>query len=143
VPDSQFKFFTCYHHLKVSKLDDSVVDLLRFNGKIRYQMKGGWWSSKKARVVKNDGASENNVGRKFIEELKCQGAALQAKEAGWMIVETANIKAEDGIKKGQRVKLKLRLGASYVYDAEFTIYDVKGFDIVLGKRWMRDINQRY
>jgi hypothetical protein len=117
--------------------------MLRFNGKIRYQTKGGWWSSKKARVVKNDGASENNVGRKFIEELKCQGAALQAKEAGWMIVETANIKAEDGIKKGQRVKLKLRLGASYVYDAELTIYDVKAFDIVLGKRWMCDINRRY
>jgi hypothetical protein len=39
VPDSQFKFFTCYHHCKVSKLDDSVVDLLRFNGKIRYPTK--------------------------------------------------------------------------------------------------------
>jgi len=133
VPDSQFKFFTCYHHLKVSKLDDSVVNMLRFNGKIRYQTKGGWWSNKKARLVKDDGVSVNYVGRQFIEELKWQGAALQAKEAGWMIVETANIKAEDGIEKRQRVKLKLRLSASYVYDAEFTIYDVKGMDIVLGK----------
>jgi hypothetical protein len=86
VPDSQFKFFTRYHHLKVSKLDVSVVDLLRLNGKIRYQTKGGWWSSKKARVVKDNGGSENYVGRKFIEELKWQGGALQAKEAGWMIV---------------------------------------------------------
>jgi len=101
VPDSQFKFFTHYHHLKVSKLYDSVVDLLRFNGKIRYQTKEGWWSSNKARVVKDDGASENYVGWKFIEELKRQGAALQAKEAGWMIVETANIKAENGIEKCQ------------------------------------------
>jgi len=143
VPDCQFKFVTRYHHLKVSKLDDSVVDLLRFNGKIRYQTKGGWWSSKKARVVKDDGASENYVGWKFIEELKRQGAALQAKEAGWIIVETANIKAEDGIEKRQGVKLKLRLSASHVYEAEFTIYDVKGFDIVLGKRWMCDINRRY
>jgi len=143
VPDSQFKFFTHYHHWKVSKLDDSVVDLLRYNGKIRYQTKEGWWSSKKARVVKDDGASENYVGRKFIEELKRQGAALQAKEARWMIVKTANIKAQNGIEKCPRVKLKLRLGASYVYQAEFTIYNVKGFDIVLGKRWMRDINRRY
>jgi len=93
--------------------------------------------------VKDDGASENYVGRKFIDELKRQGAALQAREAGWMIVETANIKAEDGIEKRQRVKLQLRLGASYIYVAEFTIYNVKGFDIVRGKRWMRDINQRY
>jgi hypothetical protein len=97
VPDSQFKFFTCYPHLKASKLDDSVVDLLRFNGKKRFQTKGGWWSSKKARVVKDDGASENYVGRKFINERQRQGAALRAKEVGWMIVETANIKAEDGI----------------------------------------------
>ena len=140
MPDSQVKFFTRYHHLKVSKLDDSVVDMLRFNGKIRYQMEGGWWSNTKARVVKDDGASENYVGRQFIEELKWQRAALQAKEAGWMIVETANIKAENGIEKRQRVILKLRLSASYVYEAEFMIYDVKGFDIVLGKRWMGDIN---
>jgi hypothetical protein len=90
--------------------------------------------------VKNDDASENYVGRKFIQELKRQGAALQAKEAGWMIVQMANIKAEDGIEKRERVKLKQRLGASYIYDAEFTIYDIKGFDIVLGKRWMHDIN---
>jgi len=107
VPDSQFKFFTHYLHLKVIKLDDSVVDLVRFNGKIRYQTKGEWWSSKKARVVKEDGASENYVGRKFIEKIKCQGAAIQAEEAGWMILETANIKGEDGIEKRQRVKLKL------------------------------------
>ena len=142
MPNSQFKFFTRYYHLKVSKLDDSVVDLLGSNGEIRYQTKGGWWNSKKATVVKDDGASENYVGRKFIEELKRQGATLQAKEAGWMIVEMANLKAEDGIEKRQRVKRKLQLGASYVYEAEFTIYDVKGFDIVLGKRWMRDINRR-
>jgi len=83
--------------LKGSKLDDSVVDLLRFIGKIRYQTNGGWWSSKKARVVKDDGASENCVGRKFIDELKRQGGALRTKEAGWMNVEMANIKAEDGI----------------------------------------------
>ena len=73
MPDSQFKFFTHYHHLKASKLDDSVVDLVRFNGKIRYQTKGGWWSSKRARVVKDDGASENYVGWKFIEELNAKG----------------------------------------------------------------------
>jgi len=46
VPDCQFKFFTCGHHKKVCKLDDSVVELLRFNRKIRFQMKGGWWSSR-------------------------------------------------------------------------------------------------
>ena len=103
MPDSQFKFFTRYHHLKVSKLADSVVDLLRFDGNIRCQTKGGWWSSKKASVVKDDGALKNYVGQKFIDDLQCQGAALCTKEAGWMIVEMANIKTEDGFEKCQRV----------------------------------------
>jgi hypothetical protein len=50
---------------------------------------------------------------------------------GWMIVETANVNAEDGIEKHQWVKLKLQLGSTYVYEAEFMVYDVKGFDIYL------------
>jgi hypothetical protein len=80
VSDSQFKLFTCYQHLKISKSDDSVVDLPRFNGKKRYQTKGEWWSTYNARVVKDIGASENYVGQKFIEELKRQGDTLQAQE---------------------------------------------------------------
>jgi len=117
VPDSQFEFFTRYHHLKVSKLHDSVVDLLRFNGKVQYQTNGGWWSSKKARVVKDDGASENYVGRKFIDELTRQGATLSAKYPEWILMETANVNAKNGIEKRQRVTLKLQLGALYVYEA--------------------------
>jgi len=92
--------------------------------------------------MKDDGATENYVGRKFIEEHTWEGAALHVKGAGRMIVETPNIKADDGIEQDQRAKLKLRLGALYGYEAEFTIDDVKRFYIVLGKRWMRDINRR-
>ena len=54
VQNSQFKHFTCYHQLKVSTLDNSVVDLQRFNGIIQYQTEGERWSSKMARVVKDD-----------------------------------------------------------------------------------------
>jgi len=81
VPDSQFKFFTCYQHLKASKLDDSVVGLLRVNGNIGYQTTAGCWSCTMALVVINDGASENYVWQKFIDELELPGAALHAKEA--------------------------------------------------------------
>ena len=65
--------------------------------------------------MKDDGAPENYIGQMFIDELKREGAALRAKEAEWMIVEMANINAEDDIEKCQRVKLKLQLGASCVY----------------------------
>jgi hypothetical protein len=41
------------------------------------------------------------------------------------------------------VSLSVHIG-SYVYKTRFTIYDVKGVDIVLGKRWMHDdINGQY
>jgi hypothetical protein len=60
-----------------------------------------------------------------------------------MIVETANIKEADGVEKHQIVKLQLWHGAWYVYDNECTIYDIKGFDIVQGTRWMRDVKRQY
>jgi len=62
--------------------------------------------------MKVNGVPENNVGKKFIDTLKHQGAALRAKEVGWMTLEIANIHAEKGIEKRQRVKLKLQLSAS-------------------------------
>jgi hypothetical protein len=43
----------------------------------------------------------------FTEEFKRQVASLQAKEVGLMIMEMANIKAEDDIEKHQTVKFKL------------------------------------
>jgi hypothetical protein len=57
-------------------------------------------------------------------------------------VETANANTQDSVERRQPVRLRLHIG-SYVYEADFTIYDVKGFDIVLGRRWMRDINGRH
>jgi len=40
----------------------------------------------------------------------------------------------------QQVKLKLLLGTLFVYKAGYKFYVINGFDIVLGKRWMSDIN---
>jgi hypothetical protein len=94
--------------------------------------------------VKDDGASKNYVSRSYVEDLQKAGANLKIEDDGWMVVETANANVEDVIERRQRVSLSVHIG-SYVYKARFTIYDVKGFVIVqvLGKRWMRDINERY
>lgn len=81
----------------------------------------------------NIGASKIFVGQKFSHESKHQGAILSSKEAGWMILEMANVNAEDRIGKCQRVKFNIRLSASFVYEAEFTVYGVKGFAIMPGK----------
>jgi hypothetical protein len=69
---------------------------------------------------------------------------LEERDGGWMIVETANDKLEDGIKRQQQVRLKLKLGDDGdVYTGWFTVYDVKGFEIILGNRCVRDINGTY
>jgi hypothetical protein len=118
-----------------------VADLFRFKGKIRVSRRGKW-CSKAAKGVKDDGASENYASRRYVERLQADGVELEIEDAGWMIVETTNAHNKDEVERRQRVKLRLHIG-SYQYEAWFTIYDVKGFDIVLGKRWMRDINGRY
>jgi hypothetical protein len=58
-------------------------------------------------------------------------------------VEMASINTKDGIQKRQWVKIKLPLSVSYVYQAEYKIYDVMRLYIVLGTRWMHDINRQY
>jgi len=69
---------------------------------------------------------------------------LEERDGGWMIVEMLNDKVEDGIERRQQVHLKLKLGDdSYAYTGWFTVYDVKGFEIILGKRWVCDINGTY
>ena len=93
--------------------------------------------------MKDDSASENNVGWMIIDDPKCQGAALSTKDAGWLIVEMANVNTEDGMEQCQWVKLKIRLGVSYVYEAEFAVSDINDFDISLGKRWIHDIKHQY
>jgi hypothetical protein len=140
---TKFKRLARYHRLQITRESEIVADLLRFKGKIRYRdARLGKWHSKAAKAVKDDGALENYVSRSYVENLQKAGANLEIEDDGWMVVETANANVEDVVERHQRVTLSLHIG-SYVYKARFTIYDVKGFDIVLGKRWMRDINGRY
>jgi hypothetical protein len=140
---TKFKRLTRYHRLQITRESEIVADLLRFKGKIRYRdARLGKWHSKTAKAVKDDGASENYVSRSNVDDLRKAGANLEIEDDGWMVVETANANVEDVVERRQRVTLSVHIG-SYVYKARFTIYDVKGFDIVLGKRWMRDINGRY
>jgi hypothetical protein len=137
-----FQRFTNYHRLRLSDSSE-VSDLLRLKGKVGYRHKEkGEWRSGSVKAVKDDDASKNYVSRNYVERLRERGAALEIVNAGWMVVETANAKTQDSVERRQRVRLRLHIG-SYVYEAAFTIYDVKGFDIVLGKRWMRDINGRH
>ena len=74
------------------------------------------------------------MGQKFLDESKSQRAVRSAQYARWMIMVMTIVNTGDGIETCQRVRLKLRLGASYVNEEDFMVYDVKGIDIVLGIR---------
>jgi len=50
-----------------------------------------------ARVVKYDGALEKYVRRKFLDGQKRDWAVMSAKDAEWMIMETAIVNREDGM----------------------------------------------
>ena len=117
------KMFTRYHHLRVS--DNDTLDLLRFDGKLRFKKNDDTYSSVAAKTAKDDGASENYVKRETVEEFKKKGAVIEERDGGWIIVETANDKVEDGIERRQQVRLKLKLGADgYAYTGWFTVYDM-------------------
>jgi len=62
---------------------------------------------------------------------------------GWIIVETANVNAEEAIEMHQSVKLKLWLGASYLYEAKLMVYDIKGLMIMVDTWWMGFVMCKY
>jgi hypothetical protein len=74
------KKFSRYHHLKIS--DDDTLDLLRFDGKLRYKIQDDTYSSLAAKTVKDDGASENYVRRTTMEMLRKKGAVLEERDGG-------------------------------------------------------------
>ena len=74
------KKFTRYHHLRVS--DNDTLDLLRFDGKLRFKKNDDTYSSVAAKTAKDDGASENYVKRETVEKLKKKGAVLEERDGG-------------------------------------------------------------
>ena len=91
------KKFTHFHHLKIS--DNDTLDLLCFDGKLRYKKGDNTYSSLAAKTVKDDRASENYVWRSTMEKLRKEGMVLEERDGGWMIIETANDKVDDGIER--------------------------------------------
>ena len=131
--------------MSVGNGNDEIPDLLRFHAKIRHRDSKGIWHSVRADVAKDDGASENYVSPVWLNKLRNRVGIenVEVRHIGWMMVETANATANDKVQRRERVQLKVHIGQSYSYTAYFTIYNMKGFDILLGKRWVRDINLKH
>lgn len=102
------------------------------------------WSMN-AYILKDDGASENFVSRKYLKKLEEKGARVETKNKGWMTVRTARSQTDPPLKeRRQRAKLEVNIGLSgYTYTEWFTVFDIDTYDVVLGKRWVRDINLQH
>jgi hypothetical protein len=98
--------------------------------------------SMSAYVLKDDGASEDFVSKKFVEKLKRKGP-VDIREEGLMRVRTASANSKPRQEVRRRIKLSITIGSYTCSQRWFTIYDMDGYDIALGKRWMRDINLRH
>jgi hypothetical protein len=120
-----FKRFSTSHRLRIN--DESVSDLLRFKGKVRYRYaQKGQWHSGTAKVVKDDGASENHVSRSLRQCLHNQGACLEVEDAGWMLVETANANTQHSVEKRHRVAYPLDRSTMGTKVAQITSRDNSG-----------------
>jgi len=133
---------TPYHHLQAR--DRDTIDFLHFDRKLWYKTNNDTYGSVAAKTAKNDRASENNVQRETGGTLHRKGELLEERDGGWMIMETASDKVEDAIQRQQQVHLKLKLGDnSYTYTRWFTLNNVKGLEIILGKHLVCDIRGTY
>jgi len=133
------EMFTHYHQLGIRDID--TLDLLQFKGKLQFEMGDDTYCHIAAKTVKDYGASENYVRTNTPERIRKKGVELEERDGGWMIVETANDRVENGIQRWHQVHLKLRLGDDGdSYTGWFTMSDLRGYDIVLGEGWVRDNN---
>jgi len=81
------------------------------------------------------------MGRASIQQARTLGAVLDMRDSGWKIIITANITVDNGIARWHQVHVELRPGDDgYMFKGWFTIYDVKGCDIILGMHWVDNSN---
>ncbi|MCU1500216.1 MAG: uncharacterized protein JWM47_4169 [Acidimicrobiales bacterium] len=65
---------------------------------------------------------------------------IEERNEGYMRVRTADTRNPSRIPR-LSVNIKLSI-ESYFYESAFTVYDLADYDIILGKRWMQEINLR-
>jgi len=132
----------CYHRHWGN--DNDTTNLFHFDIQHWYTLNNDTLGSFAAQTAKDVEALENYVKWEAVERLQKKGELLEKRDGSWMILEMANDKVEAGIYRRPEVPTKLDLGIhSYVHTGWFTVYDKKVFNIILRKRWVRNIHGMY
>ena len=124
-----FKMFTKFATLYVSRNRTDDNNLLRFQGRMRALPNT---PRKAAYVLKDDGASDMFIDRRLANKLIKDGA--QTREAGWMQVRTGRRSQDPGVERRMKVYATLTIDG-YQIGAWFTIFDLADYDVILGKTW--------
>jgi hypothetical protein len=64
-----------------------------------------------AETAKDDGASENNASREYIEKLQARGVELEIQNDGWVVVETVNAKVQNTVATTHRSQSTMYKGS--------------------------------
>jgi hypothetical protein len=82
-------------------------------------------------MVTGDGALTNHVRRAEIKKWRKMDVVLEERDGGWMIVETANNRIDNGIVRWHQVRQKLRLRHNHnIYTECVTTNEVDRFHVI-------------
>jgi hypothetical protein len=95
------------------------------------------------RTLVDSGASANFMSEALYRQITASGGRYTLGTGGWMRVTAAGW--ESGRERRRRVSIRLEIG-TYAREIEFTVFDgltKAGYDLVLGKPWLRSHNRRH
>jgi hypothetical protein len=119
----------------------STQDLLRFHASINL----GRETIAKQKALVDCGASTNFISKELFERIYATGPrGYTLEQGGWMQVTAAGW--QSGRQRRRRITIRVEIGSSYVQELEFTVFSglkSTGYDLVLGKPWLRLHNRRH
>lgn len=120
--------------------DDTTDDLLRFKAAVNL----GNTTFASLRALVDGGASTNFMSAELYRRIVDSGGRYTLGDGGWMTVTAAGWQSPKERRK--RIRVRLEIGATYVKSVEFTVFGGlgrTGYDLVLGKPWLRLHNRNH
>lgn len=116
-------------------------DLLRFNSSINLARE----TIAKQKTLVDSGASTNFMSKELYDRIRATGTrGYKLVDGGWMQVTASGW--QSGRQRRRRITIRMEIGSSYVQELEFTVFGglkSAGYDLVLGKPWLRFHNRKH
>ena len=120
--------------------DNGTDDLLRFKSSVNL----GRTTIAANKTLVDGGASTNFMSEDTYRKILESGGRYSISEAGWMKVTAAGW--ESPRERRRRVTVRVEIGPTYSKEIQFTVFSglgSAGYDMVLGKPWLRLHNRAH